>query len=182
MNGIDHLLRDHVQFQPEIQALRDAADDLASRGDAALADAVPVLVGFGRFMETTLALHARKEDEALFPAVEDILGADSGPTPVFREEHIEIHGKGADFRKVLEEVEADHPVIEEKGEELRTIGDAPGDAVTLRALAEEIVGLVNSHFEKEEQMLFPMCRDLLTDEVLDDVGRQMEEMAAVGAV
>jgi regulator of cell morphogenesis and NO signaling len=182
MNGIDHLLRDHEQFQPKIQALRDAADDLAKRGDAALADAVPVLVGFGRFMETTLALHARKEDDALFPAVEDVLGPGSGPTPVMREEHIEIHGKGADFRKVLEEVEVDHPVIEQKGEELRQIDTAAGDAETLRSLAEEIVALIVSHFDKEEQMLFPMCRDLLTDEILDDVGRQMEEMAAVEAV
>jgi iron-sulfur cluster repair protein YtfE (RIC family) len=176
MNGIEHLLHEHRIFQPELEGLRAAAADLAARGDAALPDAVPVLAAFGRFMETTLALHAQKEDDALFPAVEAVLGEDSGPTPVFRAEHVEIHGRGADLRGVIDELEAEHPVIEEKGAALRSL-DGGGDAAGLRVLAEELVALIDGHFAKEEQVLFPMCEQLLAPEVLDAIGRQMEELA-----
>jgi hemerythrin-like domain-containing protein len=180
MNGIDHLLHEHRLIRPEIEALRRAAAELAARGDAALADAVPVLIDFGKFMETTLALHAQKEDDALFPAVEEVLGADSGPTPVMRAEHVEIHSRGADFRATLAEVEVDHPIIEEKGAELRNLDPDGGEAAQLRTLAEEIADLIDAHFDKEEQILFPMCLQLLGPEVLDAVGRQMEEMSPVG--
>ena len=75
--------------------------------------------------------------------------------------------------------EVDHPVIEEKGATLRTLDAGGADAAQLQVLAEELVELIDGHFQKEEQILFPMCLDLLSPEVLDGVGQEMQGMAPV---
>ena len=69
MNPIEYLLEDHRAIMAQIADLRKAAADLAARGYAALPDVLPVLGRIGKMMETQLALHAKKEDDALFPAL-----------------------------------------------------------------------------------------------------------------
>ena len=177
MNPVQHLLDDHKLIMAQVADLRNAVADLAARGDAALPDALPVLARIGRMMETQLALHAKKEDDALFPALEAIVGAQDGPTSVMRTEHKEIHGQGELLRKTLHELnEVEHPKIEAGGAKLRELAARGGAADSLRANCEEIINLLDMHFGKEEQILFPMAENILDDAAMADVGQKIEAM------
>ena len=178
-NPIEHLLEEHKVIMAQVADLRRAVRDLEARGDAALPDSLPVLRRLGHMMETQLACHARKEDEALFPAMEAIFGAEGTPTAVMRVEHTEIHRRGELFRRTLAELQTvEHPALEVKGEALRSLAGAKASgADALRATAEEIIELIDLHFGKEEQILFPMAQQILDAETLADVGRKMEALA-----
>ena len=153
MQPIEHLLQEHRDIMVQIADLRAATRDLAARGDAALPDALPTLRRSALLTETQLAWHARKEDEALFPALEAMLGAEASPTAVMRVEHASIHTQAGLLRSLLAD---------------------GGAAATLRACAEELITLLDMHFEKEEQMLFPMIEQMLDADALAEVGRKFE--------
>lgn len=177
MSPVEHLLDEHRVIMAQIADLRRAAADLAVRGNAALPDVLPVLSRIGKMMETQLALHAKKEDEALFPALEAILGVEGSPTGMMREEHKDIHGQGELLRRTLYELnEVEHPKIEAGGAKLREMAATGGSAETLQANAEEIIRLLDMHFGKEEQILFPMVENVLDREVMDEVLGKMETM------
>ncbi len=174
MNPIEHLLQEHRDIMSQVADLRQAVADLSARGEAALPEALPVFRRMGRMMETQLAQHARKEDDALFPALDAIIGAESGPTYVMRAEHKEIHGQGELLRQTLHELNAvEHPKIEAGGAKLRELAAKGGSAETLKTNAEEIIRLLDMHFGKEEQILFPMAENMLDEETLDDVWMKM---------
>jgi hemerythrin-like domain-containing protein len=176
---IDHLLEEHRVIMAQIDALRRAVVDLRRDGDAALPAALPVLKEVGHMMATTLLRHARKEDEALFPELERVFGSGGGPTAVMRQEHRDIHA-GADlFHRTLRELnEVEHPAIVAGGEALRALAAGGGSAEQLCRIAEEIVELVDLHFGKEEGILFPMAREILTPEALAATAERMEEISA----
>ncbi len=177
MDPIKHLLQEHRAIMAQIADLRAAAHDLAVRGDIALPETLPVLRRIGRMMETQLALHAKKEDEALFPAIEAVLGADSSPMAMMRAEHDAIHARSEFLRQTLDELNAvEHSAIEVVNAQLRSLAARRSDAEALRMTAEEIIELLDAHFAKEEQMLFPMTENLLDEETLDAIGAKMEAM------
>jgi iron-sulfur cluster repair protein YtfE (RIC family) len=175
MNAIEHLLAEHREIMAQIADLRQATTDLAERGEAALPAALPVLRRTGELMATQLADHARKEDEGLFPALEAVFGVSGGPTVVMRREHRDIHGQGDLLRQTLHELnEVEHPQIEAGGAQLRALAGAGSSAAALRATAEEIIRLLDLHFGKEEQILFPMAEQLLEAAQLEALGRAFE--------
>jgi iron-sulfur cluster repair protein YtfE (RIC family) len=179
MNAIEHLLAEHREIMAEMAPLRAVVADLAARGEAALPEALPVLNRVGRLMETRLAAHARKEDDGLFPALEAIFGAQGGPTVVMRREHQDIHAQGELLRQTLHELnEVEHPRIEAGGERLRALARAGGSAEACQATAEEILRLVDLHFQKEEQILFPMAEQLLDEAQLSALGAEFEAARA----
>jgi hemerythrin-like domain-containing protein len=173
-NPIDQLLAEHRDIMSEVAALRRAVEDLNSRGEAALPDVLPVLRRVGQMMATRLLRHARKEDEALFPALERVLGTSEGPTTVMRAEHRTIHQHAALFRSTLHELnEVEHPAIVAGGEKLRALAQGGGGAATLAETSETIIELLDLHFGKEEDILFPMAREILSREQMDEVAGRM---------
>ena len=179
---IAHLLDEHREIMAHVADLRHAVRMLAERGDEALADSLPVLRAVGRMMGTQLLSHARKEDEALFPALERILGAGGGPTEVMRLEHRDIHAQAGLFRRTLQELnEVEHPAIVQGGASLRGLAESGGSAEELRRTGETIIRLLDMHFGKEEEILFPMARQILSPEALREVARQMEALEAAPA-
>jgi regulator of cell morphogenesis and NO signaling len=94
-----------------------------------------------------LATHARIEDDLLFVALEAELGPNGGPLAVMREEHAEVEATLERLIAVEDTVEAD-------------------------ALAEHLAAVARGHFEKEEQVLFPMAEQLLGEEALRRIGEQ----------
>jgi iron-sulfur cluster repair protein YtfE (RIC family) len=172
---IDQLLEEHVAIMAEVAELRRAVRELTERGEAALPAASAALAAVSRMMATRLLRHARKEDEALFPALERIFGADGGPTTVMRREHQEIHAQAALFRQTLHELnQVEHPAIVARGARLASLVATGSSADSLRATGAEIIRLLDLHFSKEETILFPMARQMLTPEALEDVARRME--------
>lgn len=173
---IDRLLREHVLIMREIAELRGAVRALAERGERALDEVRPALQGTVRMIESELLAHARREDDALFPAIEHALN-EKALTGQMRDEHRDIHSEADRFRATLRQLEeVDHPAIVEGGSRLRELAAAGGGAEVLRATGAELIRLLDDHFRKEEEILFPMARDVLDADDLDDVARAMDRL------
>ena len=174
---IDVLLEEHREILAQIDGLRGVVRDLESRGEAGVPEALPVLGDAGRMMATRLLDHARKEDEALFPALEEVLGRGAGATAVMRAEHVEIRARAELFRKTLHELErVEHPAIVAGGAELSALAAVGASAARLRDAARKVIELLDLHFGKEEDILFPMARQVLSPHELAAVARKMEAM------
>jgi hemerythrin-like domain-containing protein len=173
---IERLLSEHRVLMAKVSGLREAVADLERRGDAALANALPALEAASAMIRTELAAHSRREDDALFPALEAELEAGS-PTAVYRDEHRAIHARADLFRHTLRELnEVEHPAIVAGGERLRALTASGGRSGELRAVGSEILELLDRHFAKEELVLFPMAREVLAPRVLGEVARRMDEL------
>ncbi|NQU59143.1 MAG: hemerythrin domain-containing protein [Rhodospirillales bacterium] len=95
-------------------------------------------------LERLLVSHAQTEEALLFPALEPYLG-EMGPLAVMRGEHSEIEDL------------------------LEAVGQA-GDAEAVISIVTRLLNVVNEHFHKEEQVLFPMARQCLNEETLTTLG------------
>jgi regulator of cell morphogenesis and NO signaling len=174
---IERLLEEHMQIMAQIDGLRGAVRALESRGEAAVPETRPALAGAGRMMATQLLAHARREDEALFPALERVFGSGSGPTAVMRLEHRAIHAQAELYRETLRELEqVEHPAIVAGGAELLALAAEGGGAARLRDAARHIIELLELHFAKEEEILFPMAREMLSPADLAAVALKMEAL------
>lgn len=175
---INHLLREHVEIMAQVARLRTAVQEVTEKGQEALPETLPVFQQIGQMMATQLDLHRRKEDDVLFPAVEAVLGSGDSPTGVMRREHQEIHARGVLLRETLQELnEVQHPAIEAGGEQLRELAANGDNAEALRATSEEIIDLLDMHFEKEEQILFPLTREILEPDTLEQIMVDFERLA-----
>lgn len=172
---IAHLLEEHEDLQATLAPLRAAVEALRAGGEPAVPAALPALESVGEMMGTRLLRHARKEDEVLFPALEAALGGDGGPTAVMREEHRVIHERAALFRETLRQIQVlEHPAIAAGGAALRHLAHRGAGARELLGIGEEIVRTVDLHFAKEEEILFPMAREILSAPEMAEVGRRIE--------
>lgn len=156
-------------------------DRLEASGAPGLDNESKLLASFATLLAGRLALHALKEDSALFPAVEAHIGT-NGPTAVMRAEHKEIHRRGEEYRALLKQLhEVDHPKLEAEGAAYRQMvediarGNAP-DLQTMLTNVHTLLDLMHDHFAKEEQVLFPMAHNLLDEETLGNVARQMRDL------
>lgn len=173
---IRELRQEHKSIMAQVAELRTAVQRLAGQGEAALADTLPVFDQIGRMMATELDLHRRKEDDVLFPAMEEMIGA-AGPTAVMRQEHQEIHEQGVLLRETLHELnEVQHPAIEASAEKLRRLTANGGSATALQATGEEIIQLLDMHFGKEEEILFPMAYQMLESDTMQQIAAQFAQM------
>ncbi len=100
-------------------------------------------------LDTSLQTHALLEDELLFAALEPYLG-EMGPLAVMRMEHTEIENSLAQLQSASE-------------------GQAQAELVS------HLIATARAHFAKEEQILFPMADQVLTEDVLENLGAQFEQ-------
>lgn len=116
-------------------------DDVFARAEAALAKGQqkPAAEAFGRF-RILLEAHFGAEEEVIFPAFEAATGMRSGPTAMMRLEHQDMLGLCEDVQNLI----------------LRGELDEAGK------LADTLFTVMQAHNMKEEQILYPMC-----DQVLD---------------
>jgi len=172
---IDRLLAEHETLLAQFEKLQSVVEALERRGDDALGEAQPALLAVCRMMTTDLRAHARREDEALFPALEAVFGSSGTPTEVMREEHRAIHSQADLFHRTLHELnEIEHPRIMAGASTLRDMAEPGASAEVLRATGQMILDLVHAHFAKEEDILFPMAREVLSAETLAEVADRME--------
>jgi hemerythrin-like domain-containing protein len=121
----------------------------ASASDGNWADAA---LHFDSF-NTMLERHLNMEEQVLFPAFETETGHTGGPTTVMRMEHEQIRGLISELKSCLES----------EGSQ-RFLG-----------LTESLMMLIQQHNMKEEQMLYPM-----TDQALSDSAAVLADMQALG--
>ena len=171
---IQRLLQEHRAIMRQVAELRSAVQTLADRSENALPGVLPVLQVTVRMIESELLAHARREDDALFPAIERTLN-DSALTGQMRQEHRDIHAEGDRFRSTLREInEVEHPAIVAGGALLKTLVATGGSAEALRRTGAKLIRLLDDHFRKEEEILFPMAREVLQPDQLEAIARAME--------
>lgn len=178
-NPIDQLLEEHATIMEKVEGLRRALHALHQRGEPALPDALPSFRAVATMMGTQLLQHARKEDEVLFPALEAVWGRREGaPTAIMRMEHSMIHHRASQFRDTLALLEAQHPDIVKRTAELQAVVSGDPDLESLRRLGTEITQLLDLHFGKEEDILFPMAREILTPAALNEIAEKMDALSS----
>lgn len=173
---IERLLREHREIMRQVAELRGALRALAERREDALEETRLVFLGTARMIETELLAHARREDEALFPAVARAL-EDGSLTDQMKLEHRDIHAEADRFRGTLRELhQVEHPAIVAGGARLGQLASAGSSVEILRTSGAELIRLLDEHFRKEEEILFPMAREALTSTELDEVARAMDAL------
>lgn len=106
--------------------------------------------------------HGRKEEEFLFPAVGAYLPVDSGPVAMMIDEH----------HLVREEQRA----IDRGGKRLENDAESPDALKEVGHAETRARTLLISHIAKEDQVLFPMVRSLLSPEEMERVARGFQEI------
>lgn len=134
-----------------MQAIRDimtrhhrSCDDLLVAADRAAAEAAwdTARGAFARFREA-LMIHFSAEESFLFPLFEQRTGMYRGPTQVMRLEH-------AQMRQLLAAAES---------------ALAAHDADDYAGHAETLLIMMQQHNVKEENVLYPMCDEQLSDQL-----------------
>ena len=123
------------------------AENLAGEGKWAEADN-----SFKAFVSET-EKHFGKEENILFPRVEEVMGSGGGPTQVMRMEHEQMRELIASLSDVVEQ--------QDQGEFL-------GEAETLLVLMQQ-------HNMKEEQILYPMIDRVAGENATSLIG-EMEQV------
>jgi iron-sulfur cluster repair protein YtfE (RIC family) len=94
-----------------------------------------------------LASHAALEDELLFCALEPAMGTGMGPIAVMRSEHEEIEGNLYRLAGV-------------------------NSAAAARELLLATIDVARQHFSKEERVIFPMARQALGSDDLEELAHE----------
>ncbi len=118
---------------------RQCDDHFAAAEQAAHArDFTACRLHFAQF-QAAMDRHFHKEEDALFPAFEQATGNTMGPTRVMRLEHQQIRDVLAEISNAL----------------------ARSDLEEYLGQAETLLILSQQHNIKEEQILYPMCDEIL---------------------
>ena len=146
MDPIDALYDEHEAALRELERLRTAAGRLDEPG------AVPEIEAALRFLETEIRAHNQWEEDHLFPKLELLTGP-HGPCMVMRSEHRQLWGLYDHVEPLLEVVKRGTAGADERAQ--------------LSRLALSIVDLLVHHIAKENQILFPMAKQMLRPADLD---------------
>ena len=155
-------LRDeHEQLLPHIESLRDVADSIEEHQTGT----IPGLGDAVDFLTHHLLPHAQAEDAALYPRVEEVMGA-PGATATMQRDHVEVAG-----------------LIEE----LKLLRDSLGPEPTptqlhdLRRLLYGLYAIISLHFAKEEEVYLPILDSGLSAEDAAAMFESMEKHASAAS-
>lgn len=142
IDPIDALYDEHEAALRELERLRVAAKSLDGPQAAGLADLEAALA----FLATEIRAHNAWEEDHLFPKLELYTGP-QGPCMVMRAEHRQLWDLYDRVGPVLTAVKEGRATQDETAQ--------------LSRIASAIVDLLVAHIEKENQILFPMARNML---------------------
>ncbi len=112
------------------------------------------VLDFLKFLSHALDEHFRQEEEALFPPMIEVMG-EGGPVKVMIQEH-------EDLRKNHKEVSA---------------ALAEGKAVSeVLDVLHSIDQVLSAHIQKENQILFPMAKQMFSSEQLQAISKKGMDM------
>jgi len=157
----------HVLIGQQCATLQRLVPHVAGQG--ADGPARSAAAGVMRYFDTAAVQHHADEEADLFPA---LLEAMAGSDAVC-------------LRELTMGLAAEHRQLESRWRQVRgTLAQvAAGAATPLDADAiDALVGLYRRHIAREERELLPMAARLLSDELLDRVGRAMRERRGIAQV
>jgi hemerythrin-like domain-containing protein len=158
---VRHLLREHREVEKALEQLESLLAEQKARAHWSASEREDFRWVIER-INRHLHHHIRKEDDVLFPALEDFLPRDLGPLAVLRGEHEDLQEV---FRRIL------------LAGALRTTNETPRAAIErLREYSDAMVRIVRDHIYKEDRVLFPMVARFLSVERDTHLLAQMEEI------
>jgi uncharacterized protein len=142
---IDILRKEHKDGLQYLAKLENAADSIRINGFSA--EAFEQIVEVTRFIDTILRQHNEKEEMHLFPLIEHHV---TDPPQVLRIEHQELWHVFRELLKAVKDVE-----------EGRIHGSSIKELVQT---AKVVVEHLNNHIAKENDIIFPLAKQLLSKE------------------
>ncbi len=147
MNPIDELKAEHRGIETALAVLESIADRIASSGDPETHRDAEALIDFFKTFADTC--HHGKEENVLFPALERVgVLRQGGPIGVLLDEHDLGRSHIRSMATALNELRDDHQ----------------GPTVEFEKHAQGYIQLLRRHIEKEDQVLFQMADQRLTEE------------------
>jgi hemerythrin-like domain-containing protein len=148
------LMKEHDGLLVQLKKLNAAASRV-SRNGFSRADLRQIRAVL-EFLDEEVSIHNKKEEDALFPMLEQFV---EGPTQLLRNEHKKLSGLFDKLTEAVKKVEQ-HP-------------DSFSALKKLETAARRISQLFVNHVHKENNILFPMARRFLSQEVLREVASRM---------
>ena len=147
MKPINDLKMEHEAVKVTMRILDSICNDAEKSGQIANPDHLEQLLEFFKVFVDTC--HHTKEEELLFPALEDVgVSNESGPIGVMLKEH--QHGR--------------EYVVKMKTALTRYMDDDRAAASDLITSVRAYITLLNQHIDKENNVLFPIAEKNLSDE------------------
>jgi hemerythrin-like domain-containing protein len=153
------LRAEHRELLPHLAELDQTPGSLRTWSTEQALDRLGAIVGF---LRGHLIPHATAEDEVLYPAVEDAMGA-PGATATMRADHTEVVVR-----------------IDRLAATVDTVADRWPDPDLVDDVAVQLAGLsaiINLHFRKEEDVLLPELDRSLTHEAAEELFSRMGHAA-----
>jgi iron-sulfur cluster repair protein YtfE (RIC family) len=138
VRSFDPVRNEHTNLLPHIDALLGAAEAVDLPGHSAF----ELIDDAWRFLTDHLTVHAMLEEQVLYPALTDALGAPEA-VRLLNMDHRDIVGLIEELR-TLRRALADHDVVE------------PHLKRELRRVLFGLHALIRSHFAKEEEVVLPL--------------------------
>lgn len=158
MSVTEPLREEHRGLLPSIELLRTAADAVGS----APPEELLARVRFAHeFLAGHLIVHATAEDEALYPVVDELLGAPV--TATMRRDHVEVARLTAELTELAGRLDVSGP--------------SEADARELRRVLYGLYAVVRLHFAKEEEVYLPLLDERLDTRDAGMVFAGMEQAA-----
>lgn len=149
-NCLEELSREHKEILEKLDQLEETTEKSVIEKSK--------IKEFLDFTETFAEPHHQKEEEVLFPALEEKgIPREGGPIGVMLHDHETKREKVKDLKKSLKDNN------EEK----------------IKEASQAIISLLRDHINKEDNILYPLARQVLTEEELVGLGHKCEEIKKV---
>jgi iron-sulfur cluster repair protein YtfE (RIC family) len=142
----DPIRHEHMALIPHLQELERAAADVREWRKQAASDRLEHIIDF---LSDHLLPHAAAEEEVLYPAIDEAMGA-PGATATMKVDHEEIAARVTTLRATV-------------GAALDTWPD-PEQVGQLSRQLSALAAIILLHFRKEEEVLLPVLDAALTVE------------------
>lgn len=164
LQSIAVLVAEHRQVERVLAELEGLLDDFLTTAE--VPDASKQALGdIADFLARDLALHIKKENDGLFPALERFLLREAGPLAVMRDEHQDITRSYQGFSDGVSNLDQ-HPA-----------SGGPA-AARIRDHGRALLRELRTHLFKEERVLFPFAEGHLSEEDDRRMVEKFEEIVA----
>jgi hemerythrin-like domain-containing protein len=162
------LRAEHRQVEEQLDALTAALRQLGDRGaDAEVLDRIESVA---RYIDGEMALHHRKEEDCLFPFLEEFLASENLRLDARIADHEDLNIMSSKFKEALSECR-----------QLEPGRRATFAAQMLKGYGLYIVHLVREHLLKEDQILFLVAEEYLTAEQEAQILARFADIEEAGA-
>jgi len=156
------LMEEHQVFLRRLAEVRDGLRRLspAARGRIGVPASMATFADF--LAKDVDGFHGRKEEEGLFPVLVRHVGSEGGPVGVMLEEHEVLRHHQKTIATNVPRLEADP--------------DAESAWAAVTVATDAVDQLLVFHIEKEDHVLFPMAREVLTPTEMSEVAQICQEI------